>query len=161
MVLLLLLQILAGKIEFPRHFDVHAKDLIKKLLTADRSKRLGNLKGAAEDVKKHKVRHEPGHMTPTRTTLGRRPSLTCPHVPRDAACRGERSPRIAACARTHLRVHQPCAACHARSSHQKTRGHPQTAAGRTELTLVFVVCVPSGSATSTSRTSWTPSTRLP
>merc|ERR1719272_2282852 len=47
-------KILAGKIEFPRHFDVHAKDLIKKLLTADRSKRLGNLKGAAEDVKKHK-----------------------------------------------------------------------------------------------------------
>jgi len=47
-------KILAGKIEFPRHFDVHAKDLIKKLLTADRSKRLGNLKGGAEDVKKHK-----------------------------------------------------------------------------------------------------------
>lgn len=47
-------KILAGKIEFPRHFDVHAKDLIKKLLTADRSKRLGNLKGQADDVKKHK-----------------------------------------------------------------------------------------------------------
>ena len=47
-------KILAGKIEFPRHFDVHAKDLIKKLLTADRSKRLGNLKAGAEDVKKHK-----------------------------------------------------------------------------------------------------------
>ena len=47
-------KILAGKVEFPRHFDVHAKDLIKKLLTADRSKRLGNLKAGAEDVKKHK-----------------------------------------------------------------------------------------------------------
>jgi len=47
-------KILAGKIEFPRHFDVHAKSLIKSLLTADRSKRLGNLKAGAEDVKKHK-----------------------------------------------------------------------------------------------------------
>lgn len=47
-------KILAGKIEFPRHFDVAAKDLIKKLLSADRSKRIGNLKGGAEDIKKHK-----------------------------------------------------------------------------------------------------------
>jgi serine/threonine protein kinase len=45
---------LAGKIVFPSHFDSAAKDLIKKLLTADRSKRLGNLKEGAEDVKKHK-----------------------------------------------------------------------------------------------------------
>jgi len=37
-------KILAGKIQFPSHFDLQAKDLIKKLLTADRSKRLGNLK---------------------------------------------------------------------------------------------------------------------
>jgi len=47
-------KILAGKIEFPRHFDVHAKDLVKKLLSADRTKRIGNLKGGAEDIKKHK-----------------------------------------------------------------------------------------------------------
>merc|ERR1711990_463026 len=47
-------KILAGKIDFPRHFDVHAKDLIKKLLTADRTKRIGCLKNGAEDIKKHK-----------------------------------------------------------------------------------------------------------
>ena len=37
-------KILAGRIYFPPHFDSTAKDLIKKLLTADRTKRLGNLK---------------------------------------------------------------------------------------------------------------------
>eukprot|EP00735_Rhodelphis_limneticus_P014221 TRINITY_DN8220_c0_g1::TRINITY_DN8220_c0_g1_i1::g.10194::m.10194 TRINITY_DN8220_c0_g1::TRINITY_DN8220_c0_g1_i1::g.10194 ORF type:complete len:362 (-),score=46.25,sp/P51817/PRKX_HUMAN/57.70/3e-142,Pkinase/PF00069.20/6.2e-68,Pkinase_Tyr/PF07714.12/7.7e-37,Kinase-like/PF14531.1/7.2e-08,Seadorna_VP7/PF07387.6/0.1 TRINITY_DN8220_c0_g1_i1:853-1938(-) len=47
-------KILAGKIEFPRHFDVQAKELIKKLLTADRSKRIGNLKNGADDIIKHK-----------------------------------------------------------------------------------------------------------
>ncbi|CAG8433432.1 1776_t:CDS:10 [Diversispora eburnea] len=47
-------KILAGKIQFPPHFDSNAKDLIKRLLTADRSKRLGNLRGGSEDVKKHK-----------------------------------------------------------------------------------------------------------
>lgn len=47
-------KILAGRIEFPRHFEPHAKDLIRKLLTADRTKRYGCLKNAAEDVKQHK-----------------------------------------------------------------------------------------------------------
>jgi len=47
-------KILGGKIQFPSHFDPQAKDLIRRLLTADRSRRLGSLKGAAEDVKKHK-----------------------------------------------------------------------------------------------------------
>jgi hypothetical protein len=47
-------KILAGKIEYPRHFDVHAKDLVRKLLSPDRSKRIGNLKNGAEDIKKHK-----------------------------------------------------------------------------------------------------------
>ena len=47
-------KILAGKIEFPRHFDINAKDLIKKLLTADRTKRFGCLKSGADDIKKHK-----------------------------------------------------------------------------------------------------------
>jgi serine/threonine protein kinase len=45
---------LIGKIQFPSHFDPAAKDLIKKLLTADRTRRLGNLKNGAEDVKRHK-----------------------------------------------------------------------------------------------------------
>ena len=37
-------RILAGRIQFPSHMDNTAKDLIKRLLVADRSKRLGNLK---------------------------------------------------------------------------------------------------------------------
>jgi serine/threonine protein kinase len=37
-------KILAGKIEWPRHLDPVAKDLIKKLLVQDRTKRLGNMK---------------------------------------------------------------------------------------------------------------------
>ena len=32
---------MAGKLEFPRHFETHARDLIRKLLTADRTKRIG------------------------------------------------------------------------------------------------------------------------
>ena len=47
-------QILGGKIAFPRHFDRNAKNLIKKLLTADLTKRYGCLKGAADDIKKHR-----------------------------------------------------------------------------------------------------------
>ena len=37
-------KILAAKVVFPSHFDENAKDLIKKLLTSDRTKRLGNLR---------------------------------------------------------------------------------------------------------------------
>lgn len=47
-------KVLSGKIEFPRHFDVKVKDLIKRLLTPDRAKRFGCLKNGAEDIKKHK-----------------------------------------------------------------------------------------------------------
>lgn len=47
-------KILAGKIDWPRHIDPVAKDLIKKLLVQDRTKRLGNMKNGAEDVKKHR-----------------------------------------------------------------------------------------------------------
>eukprot|EP00457_Paulinella_chromatophora_P005688 gb/GEZN01005705.1/.p1 GENE.gb/GEZN01005705.1/~~gb/GEZN01005705.1/.p1 ORF type:complete len:353 (-),score=57.81 gb/GEZN01005705.1/:555-1613(-) len=47
-------KILGGKIDFPHHFQKDAKDLVKKLLTADRTKRFGCLKDAADDIKKHK-----------------------------------------------------------------------------------------------------------
>ncbi|KAJ3383242.1 cAMP-dependent protein kinase [Entophlyctis sp. JEL0112] len=47
-------KILEGKLVFPAHFDVNAKDLIKRLLTADRTKRLGNLKCGSDDIKKHR-----------------------------------------------------------------------------------------------------------
>jgi serine/threonine protein kinase len=47
-------KILAGRIEFPAHFHKDAKDLVTKLLTADRTKRFGCLKDGAEDIKRHK-----------------------------------------------------------------------------------------------------------
>eukprot|EP00928_Gymnodinium_smaydae_P047024 TRINITY_DN31364_c0_g1_i1.p1 TRINITY_DN31364_c0_g1~~TRINITY_DN31364_c0_g1_i1.p1 ORF type:complete len:365 (+),score=83.59 TRINITY_DN31364_c0_g1_i1:102-1196(+) len=47
-------KVLQGRLEFPKHFDVKAKDLIKRLLTHDRAKRFGCLKNGAEDIKKHK-----------------------------------------------------------------------------------------------------------
>ncbi|XP_050633711.1 cAMP-dependent protein kinase catalytic subunit PRKX-like [Macaca thibetana thibetana] len=50
-------KILAGKIDFPRHLDFHVKDLIKKLLVVDRTRRLGNMKNGANDVKRHQWFH--------------------------------------------------------------------------------------------------------
>ncbi|ORX61952.1 Pkinase-domain-containing protein [Hesseltinella vesiculosa] len=47
-------KILAGKVQFPAHFDPLVKDLLKRLLVGDRTKRLGNLKAGAEDIKRHK-----------------------------------------------------------------------------------------------------------
>merc|ERR1711920_1042971 len=47
-------QILSGKVNFPRFFDRNAKALIKRLLTADLTKRYGCLKNGAQDIKKHK-----------------------------------------------------------------------------------------------------------
>jgi len=47
-------KVLAGRIDFPRHLDVKAKDLIKRLLTHDRAKRFGCLKNGADDIQKHK-----------------------------------------------------------------------------------------------------------
>lgn len=47
-------KILAGKIDWPKHMDLVAKDLVKKLLVQDRTKRLGNMKSGAEDVKNHR-----------------------------------------------------------------------------------------------------------
>jgi len=47
-------KILLGRIAFPSHFDSAARDIIKRLLSADRTRRLGNLKDGALDVKRHK-----------------------------------------------------------------------------------------------------------
>merc|ERR1711988_1880422 len=44
-------KILAGKIVFPKMFDKNAKTLVKKLLTAELSKRYGNLKNGVDDIK--------------------------------------------------------------------------------------------------------------
>jgi len=45
---------LKGKIRFPKNFDKDAKSLIKHLLEADLSKRYGNLKNGADDIKNHR-----------------------------------------------------------------------------------------------------------
>jgi protein kinase X len=47
-------KILTGRIDFPKEFEKNSKSLIKGLLNADRTKRLGCLKHEAEDIKKHK-----------------------------------------------------------------------------------------------------------
>jgi protein kinase X len=47
-------KILGAKVHYPSHIDPYAKDLIKRLLAPDRTKRLGNLKNGANDVKNHK-----------------------------------------------------------------------------------------------------------
>lgn len=43
-----------GKVKFPRNFDKNAKSLVKHLLVADLSKRYGNLKNGANDIKNHR-----------------------------------------------------------------------------------------------------------
>jgi len=47
-------QILEGKYSFPAHINHNARDLIRKLLQPDLTKRYGNLKGGVEDIKNHK-----------------------------------------------------------------------------------------------------------
>ncbi|EGF84056.1 hypothetical protein BATDEDRAFT_15430 [Batrachochytrium dendrobatidis JAM81] len=47
-------KILQGRIAFPSHIDLDAREFIKRLLTPDRSRRLGNLKDGAQDVRAHK-----------------------------------------------------------------------------------------------------------
>ncbi len=46
-------KILRNEIAFPSHIDPYAKDLIRGLLTTDRSKRLGNFRNGAKDVMSH------------------------------------------------------------------------------------------------------------
>ncbi|CAD8077010.1 unnamed protein product [Paramecium primaurelia] len=47
-------KILKGKVKFPRNFDNEAKSLVKHLLEQDVTKRFGNLKNGADDIKSHK-----------------------------------------------------------------------------------------------------------
>lgn len=42
-----------GKLSFPPHIDSVSRDLIRQLLTPDRTRRLGNLSGGSDDVKNH------------------------------------------------------------------------------------------------------------
>ena len=47
-------KIIAGKRDTPHHLEQQAKELISKLLTLDRTRRIGASKNGAEDIKKHK-----------------------------------------------------------------------------------------------------------
>lgn len=47
-------KILEGKVEWPRVVEANAKDLIKKLLVRDVTRRLGSLKHGVDDVKQHR-----------------------------------------------------------------------------------------------------------
>ncbi|KAI8059299.1 kinase-like domain-containing protein [Gongronella butleri] len=47
-------KILECKLNLPNHLDASAKDLLKRLLVVDRTRRLGNLKGGPNDIKMHK-----------------------------------------------------------------------------------------------------------
>lgn len=46
-------KIVKGIIHFPADFDLVARDLVRKLVTADLTRRLGNLRDGAEDIKRH------------------------------------------------------------------------------------------------------------
>ncbi|KAJ3116187.1 serine/threonine protein kinase, AGC [Phlyctochytrium bullatum] len=46
-------KILACRPRFPPNFDPHAKDLVRRLLTPDLSRRYGNLKNGAADIRSH------------------------------------------------------------------------------------------------------------
>ncbi|RCH79981.1 camp-dependent protein kinase catalytic subunit [Rhizopus stolonifer] len=46
-------KILASKVKWPHYFDGNAKDLLKRLLTPDLTKRFGNLKAGSDDIKRH------------------------------------------------------------------------------------------------------------
>lgn len=47
-------KILSCKVDWPRQMDPVAKDLLKKLLVPDRTKRLGNMKNGGEDIRRHR-----------------------------------------------------------------------------------------------------------
>ena len=47
-------KILGGKLLLTKNFDKACRVLVKKLLTADLSKRYGNLKQGPDDILKHK-----------------------------------------------------------------------------------------------------------
>ncbi|KAL1919298.1 uncharacterized protein VTP21DRAFT_1991 [Calcarisporiella thermophila] len=46
-------RILVGQIYWPNHFSHSAKDLCRRLITSNLTKRLGNLRGASRDIKQH------------------------------------------------------------------------------------------------------------
>ncbi|GAA6063530.1 hypothetical protein JCM10212_006703 [Sporobolomyces blumeae] len=77
-------KILTGKFQGPNHVDPVAKDLIRRLLTADLTKRLGNLSGGAEDVKMHRW-FEGVDWEAVRRKEIRAPIIPLTHIPGDSS----------------------------------------------------------------------------
>ncbi|KAF9973831.1 camp-dependent protein kinase catalytic subunit [Actinomortierella ambigua] len=46
-------KIVDGEMKYPKYFDPNAKDLLKRLLVADLTKRFGNLRGGCHDIRNH------------------------------------------------------------------------------------------------------------
>lgn len=45
-------KIVAGKIDFPRHFDFASKQVVRKLLNTDQSQRLGSARNGGDEIKR-------------------------------------------------------------------------------------------------------------
>ena len=65
----------------PKHFETFAKDLIKKLMTKDKTKRIGSSKNGAEDIKKHKWYAARTRRPPPEEAIGTRPTPYPPPLP--------------------------------------------------------------------------------
>ena len=46
-------KILEADVEFPTYFSRYARDIVKKLLQKDVTRRIGNLRGGARDITAH------------------------------------------------------------------------------------------------------------
>ena len=67
-------KILEGKFDVPRSFDPKVRDVVRRLLTADRTKRLGGTRLGAAAVKQHKWF---GAIAVLGPALNRRSPVTC------------------------------------------------------------------------------------
>lgn len=67
--------ILRGRVKYPPYLNPDAVDLLSQLITADLTKRLGNLHGGSEDIKKH-----PWFAEVTWDRLARK-DIDAPYVP--------------------------------------------------------------------------------
>jgi protein kinase A len=67
--------ILRGKVKYPPYIHPDAQNLLERLITADLTKRLGNLHGGADDVKRH-----PWFSEVTWERLARK-DIDAPYVP--------------------------------------------------------------------------------
>jgi len=80
-------KILANKPRFPAHFDPDAKDLCKRLMTADLSRRYGNLRNGSKDIRNHKWCVPRGARVGRRAVAALAHRRARPRVTRRAACR--------------------------------------------------------------------------